>query len=130
MTAENGLAGVSSPHTVEETLQRLKTLLRAAQVTVFATVDHSGEAAKAGVRMRPTKLLIFGNPKAGPPVMLASPSAVIDLPLKVLVWGNEHGQVRASSNSPESLQKRHDMPSELFKNLTGVGALVHKAVEH
>jgi uncharacterized protein (DUF302 family) len=130
MTAENGVVSVSSPHTVEETLARLKTLLRAAQVAVFATVDHSGEAAKAGMKMRPTKLLIFGNPKAGTPVMLASPSAAIDLPLKVLVWEDEHAKVWASYNSPAYLQKRHGIPSELVKNLAGVGALVHKAVEH
>jgi uncharacterized protein (DUF302 family) len=129
MTVENGIVSVNSPHTVEETLEHLQTLLRAAQVSVFATVDHSGEAARVGLKMRPTKLLIFGNPKAGTPVMLASPSTAIDLPLKVLVWEDEQGKVWVSYNSPDYLQKRHNIPPELLKNLAVVGTLVQKAVE-
>ena len=129
MTTDNGMVNVASPYSVDETLHHLETLLRAGQVTVFATIDHSGEAAKAGMEMHPTKLLIFGNPKAGTPVMLAAPSAAIDLPLKVLVWEDDMGRVWASYNAPEYLQQRHAIPSALIKNLSVVGTLVQKAVE-
>ena len=82
----DGLIDISSNHSVDETVEKLKGVLQAKGVTLFALVDHSGEAAKVGMKMRPTKLLIFGNPKGGTPVMLAAPSIAIDLPLKILVW--------------------------------------------
>lgn len=129
MSAENGIVDVCSPYSVEETVSHLTKLLQARAVKIFAIVDHSGEAAQAGLSMRPTKLMLFGNPKAGTPVMLAAPSAAIDLPLKALVWEDEHGKVWVSYNSPDYLQKRHGFPSDLNKDLAIVSTLVQKAVE-
>jgi uncharacterized protein (DUF302 family) len=96
---------------------------------MFALIDHSGEAAKIGMKMRPTKLVIFGSPKGGTPVMVAAPTLAIDLPLKALVWEDESGKVWVSYNSPAYLQQRHGVPEELIKNIGVVGALVAKAVE-
>ena len=87
-----GLIDIPSNHSVDETVTKLEGILQAKGITLFALVDHSGEAAKAGMKMRPTKLLIFGNPKAGTPVMLAAPSSAIDLPLKILVWEDDQGK--------------------------------------
>lgn len=129
MTADNGLVTVPSPYSVDETLHHLSTLLEAKQVKIFATIDHSGEAAKVGLTLRPTKVLIFGNPQGGTPVMLAAPTVAIDLPLKVLVWEDEQGKVWAAYNSPEYLQRRHGIPADLAKNLAMVGGLVQRAVE-
>jgi uncharacterized protein (DUF302 family) len=126
---ENGLLQVASRYTVDETVDRLKAILAERGLQVFALVDHSGEAEKVGMKMRPTKLLIFGSPKGGTPVMLAAPSVAIDLPLKALVAEDEAGKVWISYNSPEYLQQRHGIPPDLVKNIAGVGALVAKAVE-
>jgi uncharacterized protein (DUF302 family) len=92
-------------------------------------VDHSGEAEKAGLKMRPTQLLIFGSPKAGTPLMIASPTLAIDLPLKALVWEDADGRVWVSYNSPDYLQQRHGIPADLVKNIAGVGVLIEKALE-
>ncbi|MGB6695118.1 MAG: DUF302 domain-containing protein, partial [Terracidiphilus sp.] len=97
----NGIVNVPSHHSVDETVEKLRALLAAKGVTVFALVDHSGEAEKAGFKMQPTKLLIFGSPKAGTPVMLAAPSIAIDLPLKILVWQDAANKVWVSYNSPD-----------------------------
>jgi len=110
-------------------VERLKQILQAKGVALFATVDHSGEAEKVGLKMRPTKLLIFGNPKAGTPLMIASPSVAIDLPLKVLVWEDGDGKVRISFNSAAYLQARHDLPPDLVPNIAIVETLAAKAVE-
>lgn len=126
---ENGLIHLRSPYSVPETLKRLESLLLAKNLTVFARIDHSGEAEKVGLKMRPTQLLIFGSPKAGTPVMVASPSGAIDLPLKALAWEDAEGQVWLSYNSPDYLKQRHAIPNELVKNIAGVGALLEKAVE-
>jgi uncharacterized protein (DUF302 family) len=123
----NGIVSQRSSHTVDETVERVRDLLRAKGVMLFALVDHSGEAEKAGLKMRPTKLLIFGNPAAGTPVMLAAPSIAIDLPLKILVWEDGTGAVWLSWNSPEYLQQRHGVPAELVKNIGVAGALAAKA---
>jgi uncharacterized protein (DUF302 family) len=125
----NGLMQVASKRTVDETVQRLESILGERGLQLFARVDHSGEAAKVGIKMRPTKLLIFGSPKGGTPVMVAAPSIAIDLPLKALVSEDETGKVWVSYNAPEYLQQRHGVPQELVKNIAGVGALVAKAVE-
>lgn len=125
----NGLMQVASRRTVEETVQRLESTLAERGLQLFALVDHSGEAAKVGMKMRPTKLLIFGSPKGGTPVMVAAPTLAIDLPLKALVSEDENGKVWVSYNTPEYLQQRHAVPQELVKNIAGVGALVAKAVE-
>jgi uncharacterized protein (DUF302 family) len=128
-STQNGLVHVASPPSVPEALRKLEEVVAAAGLKVFARVDHSGEAEKAGLKMRPTQLLIFGSPKAGTPLMLAAPSLAIDLPLKVLVWEDEEGKVWLSYNSPDYLRQRHGIPDDLVKNIAGVGVLVGKAVE-
>jgi uncharacterized protein (DUF302 family) len=128
-TIDNGVVNRSTVHSVDETVERLKAILQAKGVTLFALVDHAGEAAKVGMKMRPTKLLIFGNPKAGTPLMLAAPSSAIDLPLKALVWEEGEEKVWISYNSPQYLQRRHGLPQELLANIAVVEALAAKAAE-
>src|SRR6202789_296642 len=125
----NGLLQVASPRSVEETVQRLKSVIAQQGLQLFSLVDHSGEAEKVGLKMRPTQLLIFGSPKGGTPLMVAAPRLAIDLPLKALAWRDEKGQVWLSYNSPEYLQQRHGFPTDLLKNIAGVSALIQKAVE-
>jgi uncharacterized protein (DUF302 family) len=125
----NGLLQIASKYAVDETVKRLEAVLAEKGVRLFALIDHSGEAQKIGMKMRPTKLLIFGNPKGGTPLMVAAPSLAIDLPLKTLVAQDEGGKVWVSYNSPEYLQQRHGVPEDLIKNIAGVGALMAKAVE-
>jgi len=122
-----GIVTRASNHSVDRTVQKIKELLQAKGVKLFALVDHSGEAAAAGLRMPPTKLLIFGSPKAGTPLMLASPSVAIDLPLKILVWEDGQGQVQISWNSPAWVQSRHNLPPELVPNIAVVEALAATA---
>ena len=126
---DNGLIHLRSHYSVAETLQRLESLLEAKSLTIFGRVDHSGEAEKVGLTMRPTQLVIFGSPRAGTPLMVASPTLAIDLPLKALAWQDADGQVWLSYNSPDYLQRRYDLSEELMKNISGVGALLEKAVE-
>lgn len=126
---ENGLVHVASARSVPETLKNLQTTIQGRGLKIFALIDHSGEAEKAGLTMRPTQLLIFGSPKAGTPLMVAAPTLAIDLPLKALVWEDTDGKVWVSYNSPDYLQQRHGIPADLVKNIAGVGALVEKAVE-
>jgi uncharacterized protein (DUF302 family) len=129
MVNKQGLVQIPSRYSVEETLQRLESALATRGLEIFARVDHSGEAEKVGMKMQPTKLLIFGSPKAGTPLMVAAPTLAIDLPLKALVWEDEAGKVWLTYNSPEYLRERHDVPSELIKNLEGAGVLMERAVE-
>lgn len=129
MSPNNGIVTIPSRHSVEDTLQRVKAMLSAKGVKVFALIDHSGEAEKAGFEMRPCKLLIFGDPKAGTPLMLASPSAALDLPLKILVWERADGDVLLSYNDPAWLEQRHGLPAELMGNIAVVGTLAAKAAE-
>jgi uncharacterized protein (DUF302 family) len=124
---ENGIVSQQSQHSVDETVMRLENLLEAKGVKLFALIDHSGEAEKAGMKMPPTKLLIFGNPAAGTPVMLAAPSIAIDLPLKILVSEDSEGAVWLSWNSPEYLQQRHGVPADLLKNIGVAAALAANA---
>ncbi len=126
---QNGLIHLASQHTVEETMQRLEALLNERGIIIFARVDHSGEAAKVGLTMRPTKLLIFGSPKGGTPLMQAVPSVAVDLPLKALFWQDEDGKVWLTYNDPAYLQQRHNFPADLLVNISGVSALFAKAVE-
>jgi uncharacterized protein (DUF302 family) len=114
---------------VDETVQKLEGILQAKGVKLFAVIDHSGEAEKAGMQMRPTKLLIFGSPKAGTPLMIASPGIAIDLPLKILVWEDAERKVWVSYNSPDYLQKRHGLSPDLVQNIAVAGALATKAAE-
>jgi uncharacterized protein (DUF302 family) len=129
LSSGKGMIDIPSNHTVDETVERVKAILEAKGVTLFALVDHSGEAEKVGMKMRPTKLLIFGSPKAGTPIMLAAPSIAIDLPLKILVWEDAGGKAWVSYNSPEFLLERHGAPRELLPNIAVVATLAAKAAE-
>jgi uncharacterized protein (DUF302 family) len=120
---------LTSPYSVPETLRRLESVLQARGLAIFARIDHSGEAEKAGLKMRPTQLLIFGSPKQGTPLMVASPTLAIDLPLKALAWEDASGKVWLSYDTPEYLKQRHNIPDDLLKNISGVGALLQKALE-
>ncbi len=126
---DKGIITLPSQHSVDETAAKLKKILEAKGIALFALVDHSGEARKAGMTMPPTKLLIFGSPKAGTPLMQAAPSAAIDLPLKILVWEDGQQKVWLSYNSPEYLQQRHDIPAALLANIAGIRALAASAAE-
>ena len=126
---KTGMVDVPSHHSVDETVDRAKNILSSKGIILFALVDHSGEAAKVGLKMPPTKLLIFGSPKAGTPLMLAAPSVAIDLPLKLLVWEDAQGKVWVSYNTPEYLQHRHDFPATLLPSIAVVGTLAAKAAE-
>jgi uncharacterized protein (DUF302 family)/uncharacterized membrane protein YidH (DUF202 family) len=128
-SGDKGIIEIPSHSSVEKTVEKLTAMLEAKGITLFALVDHSGGAEKAGMKMPPTKLLIFGSPKGGTPVMLAAPSAAIDLPLKILVRKDDNGKVWISYNSPEYLRDRHGIPQELLPNIAGVGALAAKAGE-
>jgi uncharacterized protein (DUF302 family) len=124
-----GIVNKPSNHSVEQTVDRLKSILQAKGVTLFALIDHSGEAEKVGLKMPPTKLLIFGNPKAGTPLMLASPGIALDLPLKILVWQDNQGKVWLSYNSPEYLKERYGLPENLLPNISIVEVLATRAGE-
>ena len=124
-----GLIDIPSNHSVDETVTKLEGILQAKGITLFALVDHSGEAAKAGMKMRPTKLLIFGSPRAGTPVMLAAPSSAIDLPLKILVWEDDQGKVWITYNSPTYLQTRHNLPADLLQNIAVIEPLAKTAAQ-
>jgi uncharacterized protein (DUF302 family)/uncharacterized membrane protein YidH (DUF202 family) len=128
-TLDNGVVSTPSNHSVDQTVEKIEAMLRAKGVALFGLVDHSGEAAKVGMKMPPTKLLIFGNPKAGTPLMLAAPSSAIDLPLKILVWEDNESKVWISYNSPQYLQNRHGIPQELMENIAVVETLAAKAGE-
>ena len=123
----DGLVSIPAAHSVDETVQKLRNILQTKGVTLFAIVDHSGEAAKAGMSMPNTKLLIFGNPKAGTPVMLAAPSIAIDLPLKILVAEDSSGQTYLSYNSTQFLEERHGASPDLLKSLSVVESLAAAA---
>ena len=129
--ANSGIVTIPSRHSVDETVKRVEEALVAKGVKLFAVIDHSGEAERAGMPMRPTKLLIFGNPKAGTPWMIAAPSIAIDLPMKVLIAEDADGNVRISYNDPSYIQGRHHLPEELFRSYSaaGVDRLVASAAE-
>ena len=127
--SDRGIIDTPSSHSVDETVEKLKGILQAKGVTIFAIVDHSGEAEKVGLKMRPTKVVIFGSPKAGTPVMLAAPSVAIDLPLKILIWEDREGKVWVSYNSLTYLQERHGLPKELLQNIAAVETLVAAVAE-
>ena len=129
LNSDTGIVDIQSNHSVDQTVERIKGILNAKGVTLFAFVDHSGEAEKVGMEMPPTKLLIFGSPKGGTPVMLAVPSIAIDLPLKVLVWEDSSGHVWVSYNPPAYLQKSHNVPDELMQDIALVETLAAKAGE-
>jgi uncharacterized protein (DUF302 family) len=129
MTKDNGLIQVPSHYSVAETVTRLEAAFEAKGMKVFDLIDHSGEAEKVGLKMRPTKVMLFGSPKGGTPLMVAAPSLAIDLPMKVLIAEDEQGKVSVTYNSPDYLKQRHGVPGDLIKNLAGAGAVIEKAVE-
>ena len=125
---DNGMVHLTSPHSYSETLRRLETTLQARGLTVFARIDHSGEAERVGLKMHPTEVVIFGSPKGGTPLMIASPTLAIDLPLKALVWEDAGGKVWVSYNSAEYLKQRHNIPDDLVKNIAVIGPLLQSVV--
>ena len=129
MPLASGITSIRGKHSVDETIVKLKAMLEGKSVKIFAVIDHSGEAANIGMKMPPTRLIIFGNPKTGTPVMQAAPGAAIDLPLKILVAEDANGNTWISWNSLDYLQARHNIPAELMQNLAVVEALAAKAAE-
>jgi uncharacterized protein (DUF302 family) len=127
--ADSGIISKPSRYTVPETITRLESVLKAKGVGIFAKVDHGGEASKAGLQMRPAQLLIFGNPKAGTPLMNAAPLAAIDLPLKALAWEDAQGKVWLSYNSPAYIKERHKLPEEMMKPISSVEGLIDMALQ-
>jgi uncharacterized protein (DUF302 family) len=126
---ERGIVTKSSPFdSVSETLERLQSVVGEKGLDVFALIDHSGAAEQVGLQMQEAKLLIFGSPKAGTPLMVASPLLALDLPLKVLVWYNGDGEVLVSYNATSYLTNRHDIPENLVGNIAGIDALVEGAL--
>ena len=123
-----GLVTKPSKYSVAETLERLENAIRSKGLTIFARIDHSGEAERIGLRMQDAKLLIFGSPKAGTPLMIASPLLALDLPLKALVWKDTEERVLVSYNSVPYLTDRYNLPVELTKNISGIDALIESAL--
>jgi len=127
--AGSGLVVVPSKYSVDDTVHRLQAAFREKGMQIFALIDHSDEAEKVGLKMPPTKVVIFGSPKGGTPLMLAAPSLAIDLPLKALVAEDANGKATVTYNDPEYLRERHRVPADLMKNLAGAGAVIAKAME-
>lgn len=126
---DNGMVHLSSSFSVPETLKKLDSVLQSRGLVVFARIDHSGEAEKVGIKMHPTQLIIFGSPKGGTPLMVASPTLAIDLPLKALVWEDAGGKVWLSYNTAEYLKERHNIPDDLMKNIAVIGPLLQSVVQ-
>ncbi|MGD0649207.1 MAG: DUF302 domain-containing protein [Acidobacteriaceae bacterium] len=131
MTSDHdpGITSIPSQASVDQTVDSLTRTLAAKNITLFALVDHSGEAAEAGMTMPPTKLLIFGSPRAGTPIMLAAPTAALDLPLKILVHEDNDGKVWITYNATSYLQQRHAIPNELLPNIAVIEPLARSAAE-
>ena len=126
---DNGITHLKSHYTVAETVRRLESILRAKGLTIFCRVDHSGEAERIGLKMPPTQLIIFGSPKAGTPLMVASPTLALDLPLKALIAQDNSGDVWLSYNASEYLQQRHNIPNDLINNISGIAPLMRMVVQ-
>jgi uncharacterized protein (DUF302 family) len=125
---KNGLIQLATKHSFEDTFQRLESAVTSKGLTIFARINFSDDAAKAGLKMNPTRLLVFGNPRAGTPLMLAAPSLAIDFPLKILVSSDNDGKVWVTYNSPEYLKDRHDIPDDLLKNIAGIVPIAESIV--
>lgn len=125
--ADNGIVTVPTNHSVEQAADRLASLIETKQIILFARINFAADAQRAGLEMLPSQLLVFGNPRAGTPLMQAAPTLALDLPLKVLVWQDSDGRVWFSYNATDYLQARHDVPAELVKAIDGIGALVQSA---
>lgn len=127
--AGGNLVTKPSTYSVTETIDRIEKVVTAKGMKIFARIDHGGEAKNVGLDMRPTELLIFGNPKGGTALMVARPTAAIDLPMKALAWEDKDGKVWLTYNSPDLLHERHALPTELTSKLDPVGQLLEQAVE-
>jgi uncharacterized protein (DUF302 family) len=128
MNTGEGIISKASKYSVPETLDRVDALLQSKGIKIFVRVDHSGEAEKVELKMPPTQLLIFGNPKGGTPLMLAAPTAAIDLPLKALAWQDSDGKVWLSYNDPEYMKKRFGLADDQIKTIVGIGPLIEQAL--
>src|ERR1700676_5433936 len=126
-TAVDGLRILPTRHSVSQVLQRVQALARARGLTVFAQIDFSGDAERSGLTLRPTGLVILGNPKAGTPLIVARPTVAIDLPVKILAWQDAEGHTCVTYNEPEYVQARHRFPPELLKKIAALGALAEAA---
>ena len=127
VSAVVGLRILPTQHSVAQVLQRVESLAHARGLTVFALIDFSGDAERSGLTLRPTGLVIVGNPKAGTPLMAAAPTTAVDLPLKILAWQDADGKTWVAYNEAEYLQARHHFPAELLKNISALGALAAAA---
>jgi len=123
-----GIVTRPSPFSVQETLERLQEAIQSRSLTLFAHIDHSGEAKRVGLTMQEAHVLIFGNPKAGTPLMIASPLLALDLPLKALVWQGNDEQAWVSSPSVAYLTARYSIPHELTKNIAGIDVLIESVL--
>ncbi|WP_158792048.1 DUF302 domain-containing protein [Granulicella sp. L60] len=128
-SADNGLVNLSSPYSAEQSVERLEGLLKSKGIPIHGKVDHGEHAAHVGLKMNPSVLLMFGNPKAGTPLMIASPTVAIDLPLKALAWEDAQGKVWLTYNSPEYLAERHNLPQDLMQNIVLIKDLCEEAVK-
>jgi uncharacterized protein (DUF302 family) len=126
--SDSGIVHLRSPYSVPETSQRLEAIIAAKGLMLFARIDHSGEAAKAGMQMAPTELFLFGSPTSGTPLMIAAPTLAIDLPLKALIWQDAEGVVWLSYDTPEYLQQRHKFPEVLLQNIAGIRSICEQVV--
>ncbi len=126
--SDTGILSVASPYSVSDTLDRLEGIGKSKGNLAFARIDQQREAEKVGLALRPTRLLMFGNPAAGTALMVAAPSIALDLPLKALAWQDDQGQVWLSYNSPDYLKQRHHLDNDLVKRIAGIGALIEEAV--
>lgn len=125
----DGLMNLECGHSVPDTIVRLESILKEHGLRVFARIDHSAAAAEAGLKMRPTEVLLFGNPSGGTPMMIAAPTLAIDLPFKALVWEDDAGKVWLTYNAPEYLKKRHGVPERLMGNLDALANLLREVVK-
>ena len=128
MNTTNGIISQPSPYSVTETIDRLEAVLQAKSITIFARIDQQAEAEKVGLRLLPTQLLLFGNPKAGTPLMVAEPTIALDLPLKLLAWEAADSKVWLSYNDPNYLRQRFSLPDELVKNIAVIAPLVEQTL--
>jgi uncharacterized protein (DUF302 family) len=128
MASGKGLISKPSAHSVEETIDRLEAVLREKNIHIFSRIDQRAEAEKVGLHMPAMQLLIFGNPKAGTPLMIAEPTIGIDLPLKAMAWEDREGKVWLTYNAPEYLKDRFSISEDLMKNISGIGGLVEQAL--
>jgi uncharacterized protein (DUF302 family) len=119
----NGLVRVKSQHSFVDTLSRLESTVQGKGLTIFARIHFSDDAEKAGLKMDPSALVIFGNPRAGTPLMQAAPTLAIDFPLKILVSQDKNGTVWVSYNTPDYLRERHNIPADLIKNIAGIAQI-------